>query len=113
VPYTSYLSEKEHSFIEKCNFCDDLKLLKNLFGVQMQGVKNAPFEKILAMTLLKQVTLFERCLNSSFTVLPQIPMPEIFRFAVQMNSNLGIKPCLCFWSTLYTTFPTSSQSVYM
>jgi hypothetical protein len=31
VPYTSYLSQKEHSFIEKCNFCDDLKPLKNKF----------------------------------------------------------------------------------
>jgi hypothetical protein len=27
VPYTSYLSQKEHSFIEKCNFGDDLKFL--------------------------------------------------------------------------------------
>jgi hypothetical protein len=31
VPYTSYLSKKVHSFIEKCNFCDDLKLLKKTF----------------------------------------------------------------------------------
>jgi hypothetical protein len=28
VPYTSYLGQKEHSFIEKLNFCDDLKLLR-------------------------------------------------------------------------------------
>jgi hypothetical protein len=28
VPCTPYLSQKENSFIEKCNFCDDLKLLK-------------------------------------------------------------------------------------
>jgi hypothetical protein len=31
VPYTSYLSQKEHNFIEKCNF--------------LQGFKNAPFEQ--------------------------------------------------------------------
>jgi hypothetical protein len=40
VPYTSYLSQNEHSFTEKCNFCDNLKLLKNLFC-------RAPFEKNL------------------------------------------------------------------
>jgi hypothetical protein len=46
VPYTSYLSQKEHNFIEKCHFCDNLKLLKKLFYVQVQlGVKNAPFDK--------------------------------------------------------------------
>jgi hypothetical protein len=28
VHHTSYLSQKEHSFIEKWNFCDNLKLLK-------------------------------------------------------------------------------------
>jgi hypothetical protein len=37
VPYTSYLGQKEHSFIEKCNFCNDLKLLKNIF-FYVQGV---------------------------------------------------------------------------
>jgi hypothetical protein len=52
IPYTSYLSQKEHSFIKKCNFCTDLNLLKkNFFGVQVQWVKNAPLEKILARTL--------------------------------------------------------------
>jgi hypothetical protein len=47
VPYTntSYLRQKDPSFIEKCNFCNDLKLLKKLF-LGVQGVKNAPFEKI-------------------------------------------------------------------
>jgi hypothetical protein len=42
VPYTSYLSQKKHSFIEKCYFCDDLNLLKNLFSMQVQGVKKCP-----------------------------------------------------------------------
>jgi hypothetical protein len=42
VPYTSYLSQKEDRFIEKCNFCDDSKLLKNNFDVQVQGVKKCP-----------------------------------------------------------------------
>jgi hypothetical protein len=41
MPYTSYLSQKELSFIEKCNFCKDFKLLKN----------NTPLQKILARTL--------------------------------------------------------------
>jgi hypothetical protein len=45
VPYTSYLSHKEHSFIETCNFCDNLKLLKKFGGGGVQGAKNAPFEK--------------------------------------------------------------------
>jgi hypothetical protein len=42
VPYTSYLSQKEHSFIKKCNFCDDLNLLKIFLLLQVQGIKNAP-----------------------------------------------------------------------
>jgi hypothetical protein len=42
---TSYLSQKKHSFTEKFNFCNDLKLMK------VQGVKYAPLEKILARTL--------------------------------------------------------------
>jgi hypothetical protein len=44
VPYTSYLSQIEYSFIEKCNFCDDLKLLKNNF------LGMPPLKKILAST---------------------------------------------------------------
>jgi hypothetical protein len=49
--YTSYLSQKEHSFIEKYYFYDNLKLLKKtFFGVQVQGVKNAPLNKILTRT---------------------------------------------------------------
>jgi hypothetical protein len=51
VPYTSYLSQKEHRFIEKCYFCDDLKLLKNIFCVQAQGVKTQPLKQILTSTL--------------------------------------------------------------
>jgi hypothetical protein len=44
--YTSYLSQKEHSSIKKCNFCDNLNLLNKIsLGVQVQGVKNAPLEK--------------------------------------------------------------------
>jgi hypothetical protein len=43
VPYTSYLqvSQKEHSFTKKHNYCNDLKPLKkqNVFCVQVQGVK--------------------------------------------------------------------------
>jgi hypothetical protein len=45
VPYTSYLSQNVQSFIKKYNFCDNLNLLKKLFCVQVQGVKNALFEK--------------------------------------------------------------------
>jgi hypothetical protein len=47
LPSTSYLSQKEYRFIEKCNFCDDLKLLKKIvFGVQVQGVKTPALKKI-------------------------------------------------------------------
>jgi hypothetical protein len=45
VPYTSYLRQREHSFIKKLNFCDNLNLLKKHFCVQVQGVKNAPLKK--------------------------------------------------------------------
>jgi hypothetical protein len=57
VPDTSYLSQKEHSFIEKCNFCDDLKLLgknvcndlkllgKNFWACKCKGLKNTPLKK--------------------------------------------------------------------
>jgi hypothetical protein len=46
VPYTSYLSQKEHKFHRKINFGDDLKLLKLIFwGVEVQGVKSAPLKK--------------------------------------------------------------------
>jgi hypothetical protein len=31
LPYISYLSPKEHSFIKKFNFGDDLKLFKKTF----------------------------------------------------------------------------------
>jgi hypothetical protein len=52
VPYyTSYLSQKEHGFIKKCNFCDNLKLLKkNLFlhASSITGLKTLPLKKILA-----------------------------------------------------------------
>jgi hypothetical protein len=52
VPYISYLSQRENSFIEKCNFCDDLKLLeKKFFGMQVQEIKNAPLKKIMSRTL--------------------------------------------------------------
>jgi hypothetical protein len=30
--YTSYLSQNEISFIKKCNFCDDLNVLKKILA---------------------------------------------------------------------------------
>jgi hypothetical protein len=43
-PGLKELSQKEHSFIKKCNFCDNLKFLKTtFFGMQVQRVKNAPW----------------------------------------------------------------------
>jgi hypothetical protein len=50
VPYTSYLSQKEHSFNEKCNFCDDLKLFKKTF-LACKWLKMPPLKKILARAL--------------------------------------------------------------
>jgi hypothetical protein len=50
VPYTSYLSQKEHSFIEICNFCDDLKLLKEK-KFSYKGLRMPPLKNILARTL--------------------------------------------------------------
>jgi hypothetical protein len=43
VPYTSYLSQKEHSFIKKCNFCDDLNFRKKTV-LASKGLKH-PLEK--------------------------------------------------------------------
>jgi hypothetical protein len=50
VPYTSYLSQKEHTFIKKKKFFRRFKAFEKVFFC-VQGVKNAPFEKILARTL--------------------------------------------------------------
>jgi hypothetical protein len=44
VLYTSYLSQKEHGFIKKCNFCDNLTLLKKL-ACQCKGLKTPHLEK--------------------------------------------------------------------
>jgi hypothetical protein len=38
VPYTSYLSQKEHSFIKKCIFATIFNLCES------EGVKNAPLK---------------------------------------------------------------------
>jgi hypothetical protein len=43
VPYTS--------FIEKCHFCDDLKLLKKTFACKCKRLKTPPLNKILARIL--------------------------------------------------------------
>jgi hypothetical protein len=46
VPNTSYLSQKEHSFITKCNFFIDLNLLKIIFfACKCRGLKTPPWKK--------------------------------------------------------------------
>jgi hypothetical protein len=63
VPYTSYLSQKEHSFtfIKKCNFSEDLKLL---WHARARGLN-----KILARTLLKAPDSYKDLIYSGFVTL--------------------------------------------